>query len=292
MTTFFVLSALLTALVTAWLIWPLLQSRTQSTVSSVELNASIYREHLQGLERDFASGQLDAAELENARTELQLRLLEDARTEPQPKATQPDVRGAAKKTALVLALLLPMGGAAGYWWLGTPSAVDPLAARRASQAQIEQMVEQLATKLQANPDNPQGWAMLGRSYKVLGRYDAAAQAYARAGKYVESSADMLVEYADVLALSRESNLQGLPTELLSKALAIDPKHPMALLMAGVSAYQRDDYPAAIARWETLLRDLEPGSDDAQQVEGNIAQAKQRLAEKTQAPAPRKMAPKP
>lgn len=277
MTTFFVLSALLTALVTAWLIWPLLQSRPHPAVSSVELNTSIYREHLANLERDFANGQLDAAELESARTELQLRLLEDASAEP-AAAPQPSAL-AAKKTALILALLIPLGGAASYWWLGTPSAIDPQASRRAGQEQIQQMVEQLAAKLQANPDNPQGWAMLGRSYKVLGRYADAAKAYANAGKLVESNADMLVEYADVLALSRDSDLQGLPADLLTKALALDPKHPMALLMAGVSAYQREDYQAAIAHWNKLLLDLEPGSDDAQQVESNIAQAKQRLAEK-------------
>ncbi len=287
MTIFLVLSALLTALVTAWLIWPLLQSRAHHAVSSVELNTSIYREHLDNLERDFANGQLDAAELENARNELQLRLLEDARSEPAP-TPQPSTL-AAKKTALILALLIPMASAASYWWLGTPSAIATQTSRRASQEQIQQMVEQLAAKLQANPDNPQGWAMLGRSYKVLGRYGEAARAYAHAGQYIESSADMLVEYADVLALSQDSNLQGLPTELLSKALALDPKHPMALLMAGVAAYQRSDYPTAIAQWDKLLQDLEPGSDDAQQVESNIAQAKQRMAEKAKAPtkAPKK-----
>lgn len=283
MTTFFVLTALLTALVTAWLIWPLLQSRPHQAVSSVALNTSIYREHLDSLERDFANGQLDAAELENARNELQLRLLEDARADEPPPAP-PSSTWAAKKTALILALLIPLGSAASYWWLGTPSAIDPQASRRASQEQIQQMVEQLAAKLQANPDNPQGWAMLGRSYKVLGRYTDAAKAYANAGPLVESNADMLVEYADVLALSQDSNLQGLPAELLAKALTLDAKHPMALLMAGVSAYQREDYPTAIAHWNKLLLDLEPGSDDAQQVESNIAQAKQRMAEKTKNPA--------
>lgn len=287
MTTFFVLAALLTILVTTWLIWPLLQSRPHHAVSSVELNTSIYRDHLNNLERDFANGQLDAAELESARNELQLRLLEDTRTEP--NAAPLPSTASAKKTALILALLLPLGTAASYWWLGTPSAIDPQASRRVGQEQIQKMVEQLAAKLQANPNNPQGWAMLGRSYKVQGRYAEAAKAYANAGSVVDSNADMLVEYADVLALSQDSNLQGLPTELLTKALALDPKHPMAMLMMGVSAYQREDYRSAIAHWDKLLLDLEPGSEDAQQVESNIAQAKQRMAEKSKTPA--KKAPK-
>lgn len=277
-TTFYALAALLTALVTAWLIWPLLRVRAHHTVSSVELNASIYRDHLSTLERDFANGQLDAAELESARNELQLRLLDDTRTDAAP--TPPVGTSSAKKTALILALAIPLGAAGSYWWLGSPSAIDPQASRRMGQEQIVKMVTQLAAKLEANPDNPQGWAMLGRSYKVLGRYADAAQAYAHAGKLIESNADMLVEYADVLALSQDSNLQGQPTELLAKALTLDPKHPMAMLMMGVSAYQREDYRGAITYWDKLLLELEPGSEDAQQIESNIAQAKQRMAEKS------------
>lgn len=285
MTTFYVLAAVLTGFVTVWLVLPLVRGSVPGTVSSLELNASIYRDHLANLERDFANGQLDAAELEVARNELQLRLLEDTRADTAPAFA---TRTPAKKTALVLTLLIPLGAAAGYWWLGNPSAVDPKAAQAAGQAQIQKMVENLAAKQEANPENLQGWAMLGRSYKVLGRMNDAAKAYAKAGGFVDGNADLLVEYADVLALSQDSNLRGKPTELLSKALALDPKHPMALLMMGVSAYQREDYKAAIAYWDKLLLDLEPGSEDAQQVEGNIAQAKQRMADK----APAKAIPKP
>lgn len=284
MTTFYVLALLLTVLVAAWLIRPLVMGGASGTVSSVELNASIYRDHIGNLERDFANGQLEAAELEAARNELQLRLLEDTREETTAK---PVSRISSKATAIAIALLLPLGAGAGYWWLGTPSAIDPQASQRAGREQIQKMVDNLAAKLQANPDNPQGWAMLGRSYKVLGRFGDAAAAYGHAGAFVETSADMLVEYADVLALSQDSNLQGKPTALLTKALALDPKHPMALLMMGVSAYQREDYKSAIAQWEKLLLDLEPGSEDAQQVEGNIAQAKQRIGEKTQGKAIKK-----
>lgn len=287
MNTFLVLALILTTLVVVWLIRPLLRVHPAGAVSSIELNASIYRDHLANLERDFTNGQLDAAELEAARNELQLRLLDDTRSED---TAPPTMTLSAKATAIALAVLLPLGASGMYWWLGNPAAIDPQAAKTATQEKIQQMVANLAAKMEANPDNPQGWTMLGRSYKVLGRYDDAAKAYARAGKFVESSADMLVEHADVLALSQDSNLQGLPTELLKKALALDDKHPMALLMVGVSAYQREDYRTAVTHWEKLLQDLEPGSDDAQQVEGNIAQAKQRMAEKSSASAKTKAKP--
>lgn len=275
MIAFYVLSLLLTVGITAWLIVPLLRPRNRPQVSNAQLNTAIYRDHLAGLDADHAAGKIDAAELEIARKELQWRLLEDTGNDappaPVPAATP------ARRTAWVLALAIPLGAAGMYWWLGTPSAIDPQAAKVAGRAQIEKMVANLAAKQQANPDNLQGWAMLGRSYKVLGRIDDAAAAYAKAGAFVDANADLLVEYADVLALSKDSNLQGQPTELLRKALALDPKHPMALLMMGVSAYQRTDYKSAIAHWERLLEELEPGSDDAQQVESNIRQAREQLS---------------
>ena len=276
--TLFVLIALgLTVGVMAWMVLPLLRSQKTESVSGVELNASIYRDHLASLERDFANGQLEAAELEAARNELQRRLLEDT-AEETPAAPTPVNR--SKTTALIIALFVPIGAALGYLWLGTPAAIDPQATQRSNQEQIQKMVAGLAAKQEANPENLQGWAMLGRSYKVLGRMEDAAEAYAKAGSFIEGNADLLVEYADVLALSLDSNLQGKPTELLAKALTLDPKNPMALLMMGVSAYQREDYKLAIVHWDKLLQDLEPGSEDAKQVEGNIAQARQQLAEKT------------
>jgi cytochrome c-type biogenesis protein CcmH len=271
-------------MVIGWLVLPLLRGIAPSPVSSVQLNTSIYRDHLSGLERDFAIGQLDAAELEAARNELQLRLLDDTSNEV---GATPAFQKPAKSIAIVLALLLPLGAAAGYWWLGNPSAIDPQAAQAAGRAQIQKMVDNLAAKQAANPDNLQGWAMLGRSYKVLGRMDDAAKAYAKAGAFLDSNADLLVEYADVLALSQDSNLQGKPTDLLAQALKLDPKHPMGLLMMGVSAYQREDYKMAIAQWDRLLQDLEPGSEDAQQVEGNIAQAKQKMSQKSPGKSPQK-----
>ena len=275
--TLFVLIALgLTVGVVTWMVLPLIRPQKTESVSGVELNASIYRDHLASLERDFANGQLEAAELESARNELQRRLLEDTADET---LAAPTPVNRSKPTALVIALIVPVGAALGYLWLGTPAAIDPQATQRANQEQIQKMVAGLAAKQEANPDNLQGWAMLGRSYKVLGRMEDAAKAYAKAGSFIEGNAELLVEYADVLALSRDSNLQGKPTELLAKALTLDPKNPMALLMMGVSAYQREDYKLAIAHWEKLLQDLEPDSEDAKQVEGNIAQAKQRLAEK-------------
>lgn len=110
-------------------------------------------------------------------------------------------------------------------------------------------LESLAAKLKANPDNPKGWAMLARSYKFLGKFDEAEQAFEKAGIVVNSDPDLLVDYADLLAVRAGKLIEGRPLDLVNKALALDPRHPMGLMMSGVAAYRRSDFALAAAQWK-------------------------------------------
>ena len=171
-----------------------------------------------------------------------------------------------------------------YWWLGQPGAIDPVATQKSENDKVVQMVDTLAAKLKANPDNPTGWAMLARSYKVMGRLDEAEQAFIKAGSVVDANPDLLVDYADLLAAKADSNMEGRPQELIKKALALDPMHPMGLMMSGVAAYRRNDFSGAIAHWEKLLTVLEPGSADSQQIESDIADARAKSGQPAKGPA--------
>ncbi|MBK9341433.1 MAG: hypothetical protein IPN04_13140 [Rhodoferax sp.] len=68
----------------------------------------------------------------------------------------------------------------------TPAAQQAVQDEIVGDAQIKQMVTTPAAKLEANPNNPNGWAMLLRSYKVLGRYDEADAAYTKATAHGET----------------------------------------------------------------------------------------------------------
>ena len=273
MMVFIGMTALLTLLVLAWLLPTLLRSTYKVGVTSQRLNASIYRDQLQALERDLASGAISSADHESTKDELQLRLLDD--TEETPPTHQPGtpIFWTARRTAVAIVLLLPLGSAGMYWWLGEPGAIDRVASQQVNNDQIAKMVEGLAAKLKANPNNPTGWAMLGRSYKAMGRLDDAEQAFIKAGDIVNNDPDILVEYADLLAVRAGDDLEGKPMEMVNKALSLNPQHPMGLMMAGVAAYRRSEFTVAVAQWEKLLAILEPGSPDAQQIEANIADAR-------------------
>jgi cytochrome c-type biogenesis protein CcmH len=135
------------------------------------------------------------------------------------------------------------------------------------------MVTALEAKVKANPDDPQGWAMLARSYKVMGRNQDAQQAFEKAGAFVNANPDLLVDYAELLGIQAGNTLDGKPEKMIEEALKLNPEHPMGLMLAGVALYQRSDFTGAIARWGKLLSLLPPGSEDAQQIQANIDDAR-------------------
>jgi cytochrome c-type biogenesis protein CcmH len=155
-----------------------------------------------------------------------------------------------------------------------PKATEPVGAgQKPSPEQILQMVNNLAARQKANPGDLAGWARLARSYKVLGRLPEAAEAYAKAGKLVDSDPDMLTDYADVLATQAGNNLEGRPLVLINKALALNPLHPKGLMLSGTAALRRSDYAGAVATWEKLMPLFQPGSPDAQWLTASIAEAR-------------------
>ena len=281
MSIFIAIILALTLLAVLALVRPLLRPKSHDSVSSQRLNASIYKDQLAALDRDLASGAISRTDHEATRDELQLRLLDDTAAPDAPASSPTPGFWTARRTAALIAVLLPLLSVGTYRWLGDPAALNPGAAQEAARLQITQMVASLEAKLKAEPNNPQGWAMLARSYKVMGRLDEAEQAYAQATDAIRTHPDLLVDYAELLAMKAQHRMDGRPEELVRQALAIDPEHPSALMMSGVVAYQRGDFGSAVKEWEKLLSLLEPGSEDARMTQENLDDARAQNAQATQ-----------
>lgn len=273
MTGFLIAAAVLLAATLLLLLPSLLRQRTPGADASRNaINAGIYRDQLTELDRDFASGSLSQADFEEGRRELQRRLLEDAAGEGAAAAHgQP-----ARKSAIFIGLSLPIAAALLYFALGNIPALSPESAQppKVTAQQIEEMVAKLAARMEQNPDSdPKGWVMLARSYKAMGRFEEATRAFGKAGKLVDEDPHQLSEYAEALALSTGGSLRGRPSELIARALKLDPDFPDALVLAGTAAYEREDYTAAAAYWERLLKLLPPDSEDAQSLVESIKKAR-------------------
>lgn len=272
MNVFIPIAVLMTLLVVAWLVYPLLRPNKIAGISSERLNIDIHRDQLKALDIDLTRGLISQQDFEATRDELQLRLLDDTQIGDFKTPAVNTSFWSARQTALAIGLSTPVLAIAIYMQLGAPEAINPVATSKGDNQQINQMVDSLAAKLKANPNNPEGWAMLARSYKVMGRMNEAELAFVNAGELVFTNPDLLVEYADILGV-RANSLEGKPLELVNKALSMNPNHPMGLMMSGAAAYRRSDYKLAIAQWEKIIPLLEPGSPDAQQVQADIDEAR-------------------
>jgi len=272
---FWSLAVLLLAVTLALLIPPLLRRHRPTAAPDFDAaTIAVYRDQKRALDSDLASGTLALAERDAAVLELSRRLGEEIGTEKRASASQPR---RAWPLAIALLALIPLAAVLLYLRLGSPDATTLAAAGSASVAhemsdpQIVAMVEQLAQRMKSRPNDPQGWILLARSYAAMGRFPESVDAYSHATALVPDDAALLADYADVLAMSQGKVLKGRPTELISRALAIDPKNTKALALAATAALDARDLDAAIGYWRRLQAQFAEGSDDARQIGSIIAE---------------------
>ncbi|OAI53754.1 hypothetical protein AYO46_03245 [Betaproteobacteria bacterium SCGC AG-212-J23] len=260
---FAVLATLLAALLLAWLFWP---ARRRREVSAREANISIYRDQLRELEADLAAGKVVREDYERSRRELEGRLLDDVAA---AETAAPRARAAWSWAA---GAVIPLLALAVYFTVGSPSMIQREAEHMVTAQQVEAMVARLAARLRENPDDVDGWRLLGRSYSALGRFPEAADAYARAATKAPRDPQLLADFADALGMARGQSLQGEPEKLVLRALEIDPRNLKALALAGTAAFERKDFQKAADTWRRMLDVVPAGSEDARAIQANIDEA--------------------
>ncbi|WP_332671737.1 c-type cytochrome biogenesis protein CcmI [Aromatoleum sp.] len=233
----------------------------------------VLREQLGELDAERAAGNIGEAEYQRSREELELRALEEGRAAEGGADLRP-----ARKWAVALIAVVPLMAAAVYLMLGEPRGLDPVAVAKEESHQItpEQMtrlVAQLAERLERQPEDVQGWLMLGRSYSMMKDFEGAAATWRRIGANVPDDADVLADWADLLAVAAGRSFDGAPERLIQRAVEIDPNHVKALALAGTAAFHREDYAGASAYWERILAKLSPEEPAYQGILGSINEAR-------------------
>lgn len=286
MTMFWLVAALLVVLCMAVLLRPLLRAAPPVRDADAVPPGEVYRDQLHELDGDLRRGTLDASLRHAAQDELGRRLLDDGAASPSGDANAPQQDAGAGRSPALASLLLaaiPSAAILLYLQLGNPVAlwrsgdVGPMAqdgmGHELSNAQVEGLVNQLAQRLRMQPDDAEGWYMLGRSYAAMERPADAAAAYAKAVELVPDEAALRADYADVLASVNGGSLQGPAQAQIERALALDPEQPKALALAASVAMERGDKAQAMAHWEHLYRLLPPQSQTAARIAANLAEAR-------------------
>ena len=241
-------------------------------------NLEILRDQSSELEADLNNGLLTQDAYEQGKRELQARLLDEVKTTEQPVNLP---RNPAKILALLLAVLLPVASVLLYAKIGNIKALLPqernAVADDSGVLRSEAALQELEKKLEKQPENPDGWWLLARSYSELQRFPDAVRAFQQLVKLEPNDSQLWASYADVYAMNNNRSLLGEPTKFLDKALELDGNNTFALALSGSAAMERGDYVAAITHWQNLVNLMPPDNPQLQMIRDGIQQAREFLA---------------
>jgi cytochrome c-type biogenesis protein CcmH len=250
---------------------PLWRNQAIQATDLDQRNILIARHRMAELKENRRSGGLSQAQYEEQLADLEQALSDDLDI----NSHESPVKSQGKWVVYVLVLGIPLLAGSLYLTLGNSQAISHSAEMAVDPdtlklAEINRMVNGLAEKMKANPDDAQGWLMLGRSYKVLEQYPKAVDAFDHAYRLLGDQAEVMLLYADTLAYANDKNLTGKPAELIFKALALEPDNMNALWLGGMAKAQQGDTVTAKKLWKKLEALLPPGSDAQQEIQGLLA----------------------
>lgn len=285
MSVFWILAAILILLSVVLLAPSLLRGvgADADTTDRRAQNIAIARDRLHELDAEHTRGELGEAEWQQARKELELTLATDLTDETGEGARS----GGAKFALLGLLVFVPVLTLGIYDYVGSPQHIDiagpgnpdagtgnaHAGANTGGTASVEEVVQKLADRLAAEPDNPDGWYMLGRSYMSMGRYADAVQALERLREQIGDHPTALVMLADATAMNQGGRVTGKPEEFVLKALAQEPDNTTALWLAGNAAEEQAEYTRAIAFWKRAEKGLSDQPQMLTELRKMIAAAK-------------------
>ena len=257
----FVMLGLMTVVAMALLVLPLVRSYGAMTPRA-DYDMEIYRDQLSEIERDVERGVIDADERASARTEIERRMLAASSGEPGARTAAPGKSGILAGFAIMM--MLPLAAGSLYLGLGSPGVVEqpfaerPVAAPRTppmpSNPDVEAMVSGLAERLMREPDDLDGWLMLGRSYGVLGRYVDAAAALERAWKLDGQDPDIIASLAENRVFATEGVVNPAAIADFETLRRIDPDHPAARFYLALAHAQAGEYQVALDEWIDFARE--------------------------------------
>ena len=274
---FWILASLMILAALLLVVPPLMRARGDSEESPAAANVALYRDRLAELDRSLNEREVGPDRYAALREDLERGLLADvggSPTEPHAAARPP-----SPWVAIAVAVLVPVGSLALYLSLGTPQGPESQQVRGDTAAAAEQspsveaMVDSLAAKLASDPTDGEGWLLLARSLVVLERFDEAIAGFERAHALLGDTPDLLVDWAEADAGLAGNRFTAAAVIRIDRALEMNPNHEKALWLGGFAAAQSGRMEIAIARWELLRAQQEPGSREASVVAEMLARVR-------------------
>ena len=229
-----------------------------------EYDLAVFTDQMKELERDQARGLINAEEFKAARTEIGRRILAAQRAQDDKTAQKATGSRGNMIAAATVLLLIPLIAAPLYVWRGNPTLIgdrvtaqQPVPTTRpdpAQQAGLTESVKRLQERLEAAPDDFDGWVLLGRSYMVTQQPVLAIEAYAKAVTLRPEDAAVQSYLGEAIVFSADGTVTEKARAAFVKAVEADPTDPAARFYLAMADAQAGNLRKALDAWIALAAD--------------------------------------
>ncbi|MCZ6469947.1 MAG: c-type cytochrome biogenesis protein CcmI [Gammaproteobacteria bacterium] len=263
------------------LVTPLLRAQVADQADDrQQQNIDIARDKKTTLDFQLAQGELSQEEYDNTLLDLETALALDLEN-----IESTDLRQQGNWAVWIIAVTVPILTIGLYFQLGeygvikNPALAQVPAARQAqdqlSGLSFEEIEDIIKQRLRKNPEDAEGWFMLGKTYMARQKFDKGITAFQRTYDLVGEEPGVMFSLADALAMQNDGVMQGEPEQLVKRGLEISPQDPTGLWLAGLAAEQRQDYKGAHALWSQLMPLIQNDPESSTEVRELIQLLEQR-----------------
>ncbi len=287
--TFWITATVFILFALAFVLYPVFFHRSQARLEADIRNQNLlaYRSRLKELEDEHEAGVLDDEGYRQLKEELAGAMLDDVPEKENPQKRVPG-RKSAMGVVLVALVLLPVGTYLGYQQWGSMDQVEQFITMQKMEAsggdqaaRMAELAEQLRERLQENPDNADGWAMLGQTYMRLERFEDAASAYQQLARVTEEAPNASAAALGLEAQARFFASGGQMTpqvqSVVAAARALNPDEVNSLGLLGIASFGQENYREAIEHWERIVA-VAPNHPQIPSIREGINEAYRRLGE--------------
>jgi cytochrome c-type biogenesis protein CcmH len=252
------------------LLLPILRAPTEEdSADRQQQNIQIAREKKALLERQLEREELDQAGYDDALKDLERSLALDLERKEVSAERAP-----GRWAGWFVAGLIPLVSVFMYLELGEYRVIENPKLAEVDEAvlannnadhqnmSIEMMLDRVKQRLQDNPDDAEGWFIMGRTLMAMKQVDSAVTAFQRTYELVGEDPGVMFTLADALALQNNGLMAGEPEQLVKRGLQLSPRDSTGLWLAGLAAEQRNDFKLAHKHWSSMLPLL---NDDAESI---------------------------
>lgn len=266
-------SGLLCVLAVAFIFWPLIRYGKQVGAASADDSANrlaenvrLFREHVAELESQLATGRIEQTQFNLLKLEQERALLADEAGIRAVKQNR--VVNVGMKTLIAIALIVIVSAWGLYQHLGSSADVeirqaqeqklmldneDYRAGRTPDPERARELVKLIEARLDDDPEQVQYWFFLARMYMELNDFEPAAAAYQQVLARDQESPMVMAELAQATFLRDGNKMSPIVSDLVSRVLVLEPNNTMALGLAGIEAFGKQDYIGAINSWERTIK---------------------------------------